>query len=198
MCVLKLGRRPPVPVRERSSDPPRRCSAWTAAPIESPTCRRRHHGEVCHVRLPAGRAGIRIRRSPWCQGRRNVLRARRDRTRRDARSCRNRTAPADVAVPWLRVADARLALAALSAEFYGHPSRRAHARRHHRHERQDDDLVPADLHLRGGRHASRGRIGTVGYRIGAREIDAARTTPEAPDLQRHAARDGVRRVRARA
>ena len=29
-----------------------------------------------------------------------------------------------------------------------------------------------------------GRIGTVGYRIGDREFDAARTTPEAPELQR--------------
>ena len=29
-----------------------------------------------------------------------------------------------------------------------------------------------------------GRIGTVGYRIGDRELEAARTTPEAPELQR--------------
>jgi UDP-N-acetylmuramoyl-L-alanyl-D-glutamate--2,6-diaminopimelate ligase len=29
-----------------------------------------------------------------------------------------------------------------------------------------------------------GRVGTVGYRIGNREVDAARTTPEAPELQR--------------
>jgi len=29
-----------------------------------------------------------------------------------------------------------------------------------------------------------GRIGTIGYHIGGRELDAARTTPEAPDLQR--------------
>ena len=28
-----------------------------------------------------------------------------------------------------------------------------------------------------------GRIGTVGYRIGRKEIDAERTTPEAPELQ---------------
>jgi len=28
-----------------------------------------------------------------------------------------------------------------------------------------------------------GRIGTIGYRIGARELDAPRTTPEAPELQ---------------
>jgi UDP-N-acetylmuramoyl-L-alanyl-D-glutamate--2,6-diaminopimelate ligase len=29
-----------------------------------------------------------------------------------------------------------------------------------------------------------GRIGTVGYRVGHREVEAARTTPEAPELQR--------------
>jgi UDP-N-acetylmuramoyl-L-alanyl-D-glutamate--2,6-diaminopimelate ligase len=29
-----------------------------------------------------------------------------------------------------------------------------------------------------------GRLGTIGYRIGDQEIEAARTTPEAPDLQR--------------
>src|SRR6185503_20873278 len=29
-----------------------------------------------------------------------------------------------------------------------------------------------------------GRIGTIGYRVGGREVDAARTTPEAPELQR--------------
>ena len=43
-----------------------------------------------------------------------------------------------------------------------------------------------------------GRIGTIGYRVGARELDAARTTPEAPELQRML-RDmlygGLRRLR---
>src|SRR4029078_3006430 len=28
-----------------------------------------------------------------------------------------------------------------------------------------------------------GRVGTIGYRVGAREIEAPRTTPEAPELQ---------------
>jgi UDP-N-acetylmuramoyl-L-alanyl-D-glutamate--2,6-diaminopimelate ligase len=28
-----------------------------------------------------------------------------------------------------------------------------------------------------------GRVGTIGYRVGSRELDAARTTPEAPELQ---------------
>ena len=41
-----------------------------------------------------------------------------------------------------------------------------------------------------------GRIGTVGYRIGDHEAEAARTTPEAPDLQRAAARDGRPRAAA--
>ena len=43
-----------------------------------------------------------------------------------------------------------------------------------------------------------GRIGTVGYRVGGREVDAARTTPEAPDLQRllrEMVAAGLRRLR---
>jgi UDP-N-acetylmuramoyl-L-alanyl-D-glutamate--2,6-diaminopimelate ligase len=85
-------------------------------------------------------------------------------------------------VPWLRVNDARLALAALSAEFYGHPS---------------DELTLVGITGTNGKTTTSylltsifeaagiksGRIGTVGYRIGTREIEAARTTPEAPDVQ---------------
>jgi UDP-N-acetylmuramoyl-L-alanyl-D-glutamate--2,6-diaminopimelate ligase len=90
--------------------------------------------------------------------------------------------PEDVTVPWLRVNDARLALAALSAEFYGHPS---------------DELTLVGITGTNGKTTTSylltsifeaagiksGRIGTVGYRIGTREIEAARTTPEAPDVQ---------------
>ena len=90
--------------------------------------------------------------------------------------------PADASVPWVRVGDARLALAALSAEFYGHPS---------------EELTLVGITGTNGKTTTSyllasifeaagiksGRIGTVGYRIGAREIDAARTTPEAPDVQ---------------
>ncbi len=87
-----------------------------------------------------------------------------------------------VPLPWIRVEDARLALAALSAEFFGHPS---------------DELTLVGITGTNGKTTTSyvlasifeaagmksGRLGTVGYRIGDREIDAARTTPEAPDVQ---------------
>jgi UDP-N-acetylmuramoyl-L-alanyl-D-glutamate--2,6-diaminopimelate ligase len=92
-------------------------------------------------------------------------------------------APAGTAVTWLQVRDARLALAALSASYYGNPS---------------ESLVLVGITGTNGKTTTAcllqsvfeaagircGRIGTVGHRIGGREIEAARTTPEAPDLQR--------------
>ena len=91
--------------------------------------------------------------------------------------------PAGLTVPWLRVPDARLALAALAAEFYGRPS---------------EQLTLVGITGTNGKTTTSyllaaifeaaglkcGRIGTVGYRIGTKEFDAARTTPEAPELQR--------------
>ncbi len=92
-------------------------------------------------------------------------------------------APDAFRVPAIRVADARLALAALSDIFYRHPSR---------------ELTLVGITGTNGKTTTAyllssifeaagtrcGRIGTVGYRIGSREVDAARTTPEAPELQR--------------
>src|SRR6185436_12142928 len=92
-------------------------------------------------------------------------------------------APAGFAAPWVQVGDARLALAALAAAFYGDPSR---------------ELVLVGITGTNGKTTTTyvlacifeaagvlcGRIGTIGYRIGDHEADAARTTPEAPDLQR--------------
>jgi UDP-N-acetylmuramoyl-L-alanyl-D-glutamate--2,6-diaminopimelate ligase len=92
-------------------------------------------------------------------------------------------APAGVTVPWVRVADARLGLAALSAAFYRNPS---------------DQLLLVGITGTNGKTTTSyllssvfeaagircGRIGTVGYRVGGREVEAARTTPEAPELQR--------------
>ena len=92
-------------------------------------------------------------------------------------------APERTAVDWMQVADGRLALAALAAVFYGNPS---------------EELVLVGITGTNGKtttayllssifDAARmpcGRIGTVGYRVGNREVEAARTTPEAPDLQR--------------
>jgi UDP-N-acetylmuramoyl-L-alanyl-D-glutamate--2,6-diaminopimelate ligase len=92
-------------------------------------------------------------------------------------------APAGVQTLWIHVADARLALAALSAAFFGQPS---------------DQLVLVGITGTNGKTTTSyvlasifeaagikcGRIGTVGYQVGGREVEATRTTPEAPDLQR--------------
>jgi UDP-N-acetylmuramoyl-L-alanyl-D-glutamate--2,6-diaminopimelate ligase len=91
--------------------------------------------------------------------------------------------PAAAGVPWVRVADARLALAALAASVAGNPS---------------EELTLVGITGTNGKTTTSyllasifeaagvrcGRIGTVGHRIGDREIEAARTTPEAPELQR--------------
>jgi UDP-N-acetylmuramoyl-L-alanyl-D-glutamate--2,6-diaminopimelate ligase len=91
-------------------------------------------------------------------------------------------APAGVAVPWIQVPGARAALAELAAAFYRHPS---------------EELVLVGITGTNGKTTTSyvlasifeaagikcGRIGTIGYRIGARELDAPRTTPEAPELQ---------------
>jgi UDP-N-acetylmuramoyl-L-alanyl-D-glutamate--2,6-diaminopimelate ligase len=92
-------------------------------------------------------------------------------------------APAEVAVPWLQVPDARLALAALAAALFGNPS---------------NDLVLVGITGTNGKTTTSyllasifdaagircGRIGTVGYHVAGREVAATRTTPEAPELQR--------------
>ena len=90
--------------------------------------------------------------------------------------------PAGVSVPWIQVSNARAALAELSAAFYGNPSQ---------------ELVLVGITGTNGKTTTSyvlssifeaagitcGRIGTIGYRIGARELDAPRTTPEAPEVQ---------------
>ena len=92
-------------------------------------------------------------------------------------------APADASVPWLQVSDARFALSALAAEFFGNPS---------------SELVLVGITGTNGKTTTSyvlasifeaagircGRIGTVGYKVGDREVEATRTTPEAPALHR--------------
>ena len=91
--------------------------------------------------------------------------------------------PPGATVPWLQVADARLALAALSASFYGNPSEKlALIGITGTNGKTTTSYVLQSIFEAAGVRC--GRIGTVGYRIGAREVEAARTTPEAPDLQR--------------
>jgi UDP-N-acetylmuramoyl-L-alanyl-D-glutamate--2,6-diaminopimelate ligase len=92
-------------------------------------------------------------------------------------------APAGLGVPWLQVADARLALAALAHEFYGRPSEKLTlVGITGTNGKTTTSYVLASIFEAAGIRC--GRIGTVGYRIGQREFEAARTTPEAPELQR--------------
>jgi UDP-N-acetylmuramoyl-L-alanyl-D-glutamate--2,6-diaminopimelate ligase len=92
-------------------------------------------------------------------------------------------APQGTTAPWVQVENARETLAALAAAIAGDPS---------------EQLVLVGITGTNGKTTTSyllsamfeaagttcGRIGTIGYRIGGREVDASRTTPEAPDLQR--------------
>jgi UDP-N-acetylmuramoyl-L-alanyl-D-glutamate--2,6-diaminopimelate ligase len=92
-------------------------------------------------------------------------------------------APADVSVPWLQVSSARLALAALAAEFYGNPSDRlALIGITGTNGKTTTSYLLASIFEAAGIPC--GRIGTVGYQIAGHEVEATRTTPEAPELQR--------------
>jgi UDP-N-acetylmuramoyl-L-alanyl-D-glutamate--2,6-diaminopimelate ligase len=91
--------------------------------------------------------------------------------------------PADVNVPWFQVADARLTLAALANEFYGRPSERLSlVGITGTNGKTTTSYLLASIFEAAG--ITCGRIGTIGYRVGNREFEAARTTPEAPELQR--------------
>jgi UDP-N-acetylmuramoyl-L-alanyl-D-glutamate--2,6-diaminopimelate ligase len=87
-----------------------------------------------------------------------------------------------VAVPWIVVPDARLALALLAAEYFGHPSREMNVVgiTGTNGKTTTSYLVNAIYEAAGIRC---GLMGTVKYRIGDRDVDATRTTPEAPELQ---------------
>jgi UDP-N-acetylmuramoyl-L-alanyl-D-glutamate--2,6-diaminopimelate ligase len=91
-------------------------------------------------------------------------------------------APAASDVPWVVVKDARLALAWLAAEFFGHPSRQmlVVGITGTNGKTTTSYLVRAIFEAAGIRC---GVMGTVSYRIGDREFAATRTTPEAPELQ---------------
>jgi len=89
---------------------------------------------------------------------------------------------AGAGVPWIVVANARLALAHLAAEFFGHPSRRMKVVgiTGTNGKTTTSYLMQAIFEAAGVRC---GLMGTVTYRIGDREIPATRTTPEAPEVQ---------------
>ena len=91
-------------------------------------------------------------------------------------------APAGITAPWIRVPNARAALAALAATFFGNPSEElALVGITGTNGKTTTSYVLASIFEAAGIKC--GRVGTIGYRIGAREMDAPRTTPEAPDLQ---------------
>jgi UDP-N-acetylmuramoyl-L-alanyl-D-glutamate--2,6-diaminopimelate ligase len=92
-------------------------------------------------------------------------------------------APAGFPVPWVRVTDGRLALALLASHLSGHPSEslRVVGITGTNGKTTTSYLVQAIFEAAGVRC---GLMGTVQYRIGAEARDAARTTPEAPDVQR--------------
>ena len=87
-----------------------------------------------------------------------------------------------VRVPWIVVKDARVGLALLAAEFFGHPSREMTVVgiTGTNGKTTTSYLVNAIFEAAGVRC---GLMGTVAYRIGSRAFDATRTTPEAPDVQ---------------
>jgi UDP-N-acetylmuramoyl-L-alanyl-D-glutamate--2,6-diaminopimelate ligase len=84
--------------------------------------------------------------------------------------------------PWMVVADARVALALLAAEFYRHPSREMQVIgiTGTNGKTTTSYLASAIFEAAGLRC---GLMGTVTYRIGDRTFEATRTTPEAPDVQ---------------
>jgi UDP-N-acetylmuramoyl-L-alanyl-D-glutamate--2,6-diaminopimelate ligase len=91
-------------------------------------------------------------------------------------------AAADRRVPWIVVANARLALGHLAAEFFGHPSRRMKVVgiTGTNGKTTTSYLLQSIFEAAGIRC---GLMGTVTYRIGDREVAATRTTPEAPEVQ---------------
>ncbi len=93
-----------------------------------------------------------------------------------------RAAESAVDVPWVTVADARLALAHLAAEFNGHPSHqmRVVGITGTNGKTTTGYLVSAILEAAG---IKCGLMGTVLYRLGDRDFEATRTTPEASDVQ---------------
>ncbi|HVZ21429.1 MAG TPA: UDP-N-acetylmuramoyl-L-alanyl-D-glutamate--2,6-diaminopimelate ligase [Vicinamibacterales bacterium] len=89
---------------------------------------------------------------------------------------------ADLGVPLLQVADARLAMAELAADFYGHPSERMRVVgiTGTNGKTTTAHLVASIFEADGMKC---GVIGTVAHRIGSDVRASAHTTPEAPDVQ---------------
>jgi UDP-N-acetylmuramoyl-L-alanyl-D-glutamate--2,6-diaminopimelate ligase len=93
-----------------------------------------------------------------------------------------RPAEHQTSVPWITVADARLALAYLAAEFNEHPSRqmRVVGITGTNGKTTTGYLAGAIFEAAG---IKCGLMGTVLYRLGSHDFEATRTTPEAPEVQ---------------
>lgn len=89
-----------------------------------------------------------------------------------------------VKVPWVRVPDARHALAVLAAEFCSHPSREMAVVgiTGTNGKTTTAYLVQAIFESAGVRC---GRLGTISHQVGTDERSASLTTPEATDIQRY-------------
>jgi UDP-N-acetylmuramoyl-L-alanyl-D-glutamate--2,6-diaminopimelate ligase len=91
-------------------------------------------------------------------------------------------APPGMAIPWLAVRDARLALALLADRFFDHPSRKMPVVGvTGTNGKTTTAYLLASILDAAGLRA--GMLGTVAYRIGGEDREASRTTPEAPDVQ---------------
>ena len=90
--------------------------------------------------------------------------------------------PDAIAIPWIAVRDARLALALLADRFFDHPSRRMPVIGvTGTNGKTTTAYLLASILDAAGLRA--GMLGTVAYRIGGEDREASRTTPEAPDVQ---------------
>jgi UDP-N-acetylmuramoyl-L-alanyl-D-glutamate--2,6-diaminopimelate ligase len=95
----------------------------------------------------------------------------------------DRPADAGVTVPWVIVPDARATMAALAAELYGHPSRSMQVVGiTGTNGKTTTAYLLRTVFESAGKKC--GLLGTVSYSVGDQELPAARTTPEAPDVQR--------------
>ncbi|MBI1874914.1 MAG: hypothetical protein HYS05_13650 [Acidobacteria bacterium] len=90
--------------------------------------------------------------------------------------------PPDVGLPWIEVTDSRLAVARLAARLFGEPSKRLTVVgiTGTNGKTTTGYLTSAIFEAAG---IPSGLLGTVQYRIGDEEREAARTTPEAPEVQ---------------
>jgi len=92
-------------------------------------------------------------------------------------------ARADLPAAWIQVADAREALALLSAARLGHPARRLQLVGVTGTNGKTTTTYLIDAILRAAGRTT-GLVGTVQYRVGERLAESVRTTPESSDLHR--------------